>query len=102
MLLRPRITCASGFVFSVQAGRTHYCTPRMDYAVHYTHVEVGYPSKRVEALMEYIDGFGEDPTKTVYGYVPIEVVVKIIQDEGGAIDEFVWSQPGLPKDDATL
>jgi hypothetical protein len=102
MLLRPKITCASGFVFSVQAGRTHYCTPRMDYADRYTHVEVGFPSKRVEALMEYIDGSEEDPTQTVYGYVPVEVIIKIIQDEGGSTDLFEWHQPGLPKDDATL
>lgn len=102
MLLRPWITCASGFTFSVQASKNHYCTPRMDHAVRYTHVEVGYPSKRIEALMEYIDGSEEDPTKSVYGYVPIEVVVKIIQDEGGLTDLVEWHQPGLPTVDIML
>jgi hypothetical protein len=74
--------CADGFKMSVQASRTHYCQPREDYGRWYL-VEVGYPSARVEAFMEYMDGADSVPTDTVYGYVPIEVVAQAIIDHGG-------------------
>lgn len=80
--LRP-IQCDDGFTMSVQASRAHYCAPR-DSTGPWTAVEVGYPSTKVEAFMPYIDG-GEDtnPTDTVYGYVPIEIVARAIADHGG-------------------
>lgn len=78
----PRIECADGFEMSVQTGPTHYCQPRDGVGPWYT-VEVGFPSARVEAFMPFIDGGDSDPTDTVYGYVPIEVVAQAIADHGG-------------------
>lgn len=79
----PAITCADGFRMSVQASYLHYCTPRDSYGSWYE-VEVGFPSERVEALMPYIDDDeGADPTETVYGYFPIDVVAQVIVDHGG-------------------
>lgn len=82
----PRIYCADGFNMSVQTGKAIYCSPR-DSRGPWHKVEVGFPSERVEELMEY----AEDPTKpveTVYGYVPLEVVVKVVDAHGGiATDE---------------
>lgn len=86
MLIRPRITCADGFSLSVQASRFHYCSPRIDNAVKYTHVEVGFPSERVEALMPYAED-EDDPTGTVYGQVPVEVVWTIINEHGGFVHQ---------------
>ena len=87
----PTIVCADGFTMSVQVGGGHYCSPRQDYdeekrnrGIFYTAAEVGYPSEKVNEFMEYIDGDEEtDPTGTVYGYVPVFVIEKIIEDHGG-------------------
>jgi hypothetical protein len=78
-----RIVCADGFSMSVQASAFHYCSPR-DNEGPYTAVEIGYPSEKVDDFMEYIDG-GEDddPTSTVYGYVPLKIVAKTVDTHGG-------------------
>lgn len=79
----PEIKCADGFKMSVQSSKSHYCQPR-DSAGPWIKVEVGFPSAKVEAFMPFIDG-GEDtdPTETVYGYVPVDLVVQAIMDHGG-------------------
>ena len=77
----PRVECRDGFNMSVQASTTHYCTPR-DSAGPWTEVEVGFPSERAEPLMPYVED-PNDPTGTVYGYVPIEVVAEVIDAHGG-------------------
>ena len=79
------VTCASGLTLSVQASVTHYCEPRND-AGPYTKVEIGFPSKKVEALMPYIDGDRFGPTENVYGYVPVQVVLDVIEANGGQVD----------------
>ena len=79
----PQMECADGFTFSVQGHWGAYSSPRDDFAEHYSSVEVGFPSERVEDLMPYIDGADSNPTQTVYGYVPLHIVEKIIADHGG-------------------
>jgi hypothetical protein len=69
----PRIECPDGFCVSVQAGQYLYCSPRHDNGAWYE-VELGFPTEKVEAWMPYIDGYDSDPTDTVYGYVPIDLV----------------------------
>lgn len=97
-----RITCADGFSLSVIAGPGCYSHPRpkmmptlpaMPYSSEtddayfsgpYTHVEVGFPSARPEPWTDwetYSDG-GE-PTETVYGYVPVEMVAALVESHGG-------------------
>jgi len=78
----PRIKCADGFSFSVQAGEYSYCSPRYFCASYYNSVEVGFPSARDDALMDFAED-PSDPTETVYGYVPVEIVEEIIRRHGG-------------------
>lgn len=79
----PRIICMDGSTLSVQAGEHNYCSPRHNRGPYYS-VEVGFPSRKFDELMPYIDGVADtDPTDTVYGYVPIEIVEKIVADCGG-------------------
>lgn len=78
----PRIECADGFSMSVQGGYGIYSSPRDDFADKYSEVEVGYPSEREELLMEYAEE-SACPTDTVYGYVPIAVVVAVVEKHGG-------------------
>lgn len=81
--LAPRIRCMDGTTLSVQASEYTYCRPRDNYGP-YTHVEVGYPSRVFEQLLPYIDGDADtNPTDTVYGYVPIEIVEECIAECGG-------------------
>lgn len=79
--IAKRIVCADGFNMSVQVGSGMYCAPREETGPWYQ-VEVGYPSDRVEALMDWAEE-PDKPTETVYGYVPIEVVAQVIADHGG-------------------
>jgi hypothetical protein len=80
----PRITCIDGFSLSVQCNSGSYCKPREDYSDSYYEVEVGYPSMKPEFIMKYCDDV-ENPTGTVYGYVPIELVQQLIESHGGIL-----------------
>lgn len=78
----PRIFCKDGFSVSVQASWVHYCRPRIDGADEYEAVELGFPSAEDSIIEEY----AEDPTNltgTVYGYVPVDIVNKLIEKHGG-------------------
>jgi hypothetical protein len=79
----PRVVCADGFEMSVQASSTHYCTPRENEEPYYSTVEVGYPSQVVPELLPYIDGSDGNPTESVYGGVPVDVVNRIVAAHGG-------------------
>lgn len=79
------ITCQDGFTMSVQANQASYCSPRMDNAPSYTEVEVGFPSMTEKLLLPYVEDAAR-PLDTVYGWVPCEVVAKVIQSHGGMID----------------
>ena len=82
---REYVYCADGFNMSVQASKTHYCSPRVDgYEAIYSRVEIGFPSER-EALL---DEYAEDKdryTKTVYSWVPSQLVALIISKHGGMV-----------------
>ena len=80
--IRPRLLCNDGFSISVQASKFHYCRPRLDGAQDYEAVELGYPSMEDELINEYAED-DWNYTETVYGYVPIEVVEKLIEKHGG-------------------
>lgn len=79
---RPRLYCNDGYSVSVQASEFHYCSPRLNGLQDYESVELGFPSMEDELINEYADG-GDDYTDTVYGYVPIEVVERLIEKHGG-------------------
>jgi len=77
------ITCKSGLTMSVQASFSTYCHPRNDEGP-YLAVEVGFPSVKVDALMEYVEDASR-PTDTVYAYVPTTLVEQIVNDNGGLV-----------------
>lgn len=78
---RPRVLCADGFTVSVQAGCGIYSAPNCD-ADAYTHVELGYPSQKEEALLGYAEN-RRLPTDTVYAHVPVGLVDKVLEAHGG-------------------
>ena len=67
---------------SVQASSSHYCSPRIDNAISYTEVEIGFPSKKISLLMPYAEN-KTAPTDTVYGWVPAAVLAAVIKNAGG-------------------
>ena len=77
------IECADGFTMSVQASETNYSMPRTDTGP-YVEAEVGFPSERESLLMRYAED-SKQPTNTVYGYVPRQVIINVIAKHGGMI-----------------
>ena len=71
------VKCADGTTLSVQASEDHYCTPR-DNQGPYTTVEVWCESSDVTEF-EYSE---EGPS----AYVPIEDVVRFIENHGGMVN----------------
>ena len=82
--LNPHVVCLDGFKMSVQAHAGSYCEPRIDYAERYSAVEVGYPSAEEPLLVPYAED-PSNPTDTVYGWVPTEVVSLVIAKHGGMV-----------------
>jgi len=82
--LYKRIVCADGFSMSVQASRTSYCAPRNDTGP-YEAVEIGFPTEEESILLSYAE-VAEEPTNTVYPYVPSHVVSLTIAKHGGMIE----------------
>jgi hypothetical protein len=79
-----RVHCADGFSMSVQAGPYNYCQPQVNGAPKYDLVEVGFPGSMEPLLMPYAET-PEDPTGTVYAYVPVELVTNVIVKHGGLV-----------------
>lgn len=82
-IVRPRVRCADGYTVSVQANEYCYCSPRSD-ADHYDKVELGYPSSEDSELIEYAEN-EIHPCDTVYGYVPVDLVDKVLEKHGGIV-----------------
>ena len=91
MIVNPYVVCKDGFTFSAQASSTHYSSPR-DYVDEYTEIEIGFPSAPEPLIAEYAEDWeveGDDDPRlceTVYGYVPVKLVNKVLKKHGG-IDE---------------
>ena len=82
---REYVYCADGFNMSVQASKTHYCSPRVDgYEAIYSRVEIGFPSEREALLDEYAED-KDKYTETVYSWVPSQLVALIIAKHGGMV-----------------
>ena len=86
----PKIVCVDGFEMSVQVGHSLYSTPKK-VAKRYSEVEIGFPSEREPLIEEYVElgifdtaqGRGVDYTDTVYPYVPVKIVNKVLKKHGG-------------------
>ncbi len=85
---RPRIYCNNGFSISVQASKDHYCEPQENIQDgKYSQVELGMPSKEIPELDEYKEIKEKRQTRSVFPYVPIELIEQIIQQNGGIDNE---------------
>ena len=85
----PHIVCVDGFEMSVQVGYSLYCKPK-NVAKRYSEVEIGFPSEHESLIEDYAETFykedGEDVTDytdTVYPYVPVKIVNKVLKKHGG-------------------
>ena len=82
MCMMPRLILADGASLSVQASEHSYSSPR-DNKGPYTKVEVGFPSEKPpEAWKEYAEEW-DDPTNTIYSYIPLTMVMLYIGAHGG-------------------
>ena len=77
------VVCADGFYMSVQASPTTYSVPR-DNVGPYSFVEVGFPSDPEPMLYPYAEDI-ENPTDTVYAYVPKAIVTAVIVKHHGMV-----------------
>ena len=82
--MMKQIECVDGFKISVQASSGHYCQPRETGAYEYHMVECGFPNQVPDFILQYAED-SERPTDTVYGYVPTELVNKLINSHGGVL-----------------
>ena len=82
---RKYVHCADGFNMSVQASKGCYCIPKANgKKTVYSAVEIGFPSEREELLDEYAED-KDRYTKTVYSWVPSQLVALIIAKHGGMV-----------------
>lgn len=86
LYMNKRVVCADGYSLSIQASSTNYCEPREDIkdVSAYESFELGFPSSKDEEIMEWAED-QEDPTGTVYGWVPRDVVEVLIKKHGGVV-----------------
>jgi hypothetical protein len=84
--IRPRAVCKDGFTISIQASFAHYSNPRLTIPGHYKEVELGYPTEAEPLLADYAED-SDDLTHTVYGFVPVELVDKVLAKHGGIVDD---------------
>ena len=94
-----RVVCADGFTVSVQAAEGSYCSPRNNTGP-WSSVECGFPNEKDPVL----EAYAEDPSagtkrtdyktgemietglvQTVYGWVPSQVVLGILESHGGVV-----------------
>ena len=83
----PHIVCSDGFEMSVQVGSHLYSTPKK-VAKRYSAVAIGFPSEDEPLIEKYAESY-YDPdvdfkyTETVYPYVPVKIVNKVLKKHGG-------------------
>ena len=89
---RKTVVCKDGFAMSVQASEFHHCHPKENgIAMNYSSVEVGFPSKKEDLILDWAED-RDDPTGTVYAYVPASVIIDVIENHGGMVS---GELPGL-------
>lgn len=81
-VLRPYLWCNDGFGMSVQGGRTEYSYPREN-SPDFLSMEIGNILSDEELFHPYKDEKHKPYNKTVYGYVPIEIIQQVIEKHGG-------------------
>lgn len=89
------VVCRDGFSFECQASAKHRCEPQGADRANYEELEVHCPSEPVDALLEYADD-PYNPTRTAYGYVPVDLLQTIIAAHGG-LDRDASVKAGLER-----
>jgi hypothetical protein len=79
-----RLRCVDGFNVSLQASETHYCAPRDNFGPWFR-VELGFPSGPMPGLEEWQED--RDTLETVWGYVPLREVARVLALHGGLLPE---------------
>lgn len=79
-----RIVCKDGYSFSCQVNEYAYCNPRKSGAFPYSSVELGFPSEKDTIINSYAEDSKAEKDEegyvdTVYGYVPVQTVIKLIK-----------------------
>lgn len=77
----PAMVCADGFEMSVQGHWGGYCEPRGDFEPQYRSVEVSTAPQAEQLLVAH--GGTDYDEFSIYGYVPIELIEKIVVKHGG-------------------
>jgi hypothetical protein len=85
---RGRFELDNGMSVSIQASEGHYSAPRISGldATEYTQFELGYPNF---CPPDYILDYAEDkdePTETVYPYVPYELIQRMLEEMSNVIE----------------
>jgi hypothetical protein len=86
----PWITFKDGFGVSIQAGELSYSEPRENNLKSYLSYELGYPKQLEQLIIAYAQD-SKIPTKTVYKYVPTEIVDELIQKHGDFDIEYMFN-----------
>ena len=68
-------------IMSIQASEYACSNPRETGCREYHSWEIGYPEEVIPELIPYADS--DDYTQTVYGYVPTQIILNIIDRLGG-------------------
>jgi hypothetical protein len=79
----PKIECSDGFALSVQGHYGAYSSPRDDFADSYRQVECMGAPMADELLAPYERECNGGDDWMVYPYVPVEVIVALIEKHGG-------------------
>lgn len=82
----PSIKCADGLTMSVQGHWGAYSYPRDDFADEYREVEIMAPPKADELLAPYERECNAVGDEMIYPYVPVTVVVAVIEKHGGLVE----------------
>ena len=78
----PRLELGNGHTVSVQASHSHYCSPRSDQGP-YNEVELRFPTFLLnDDIMQRAEEHYK-PHDTVYSYVPLDLVIAMIKENGG-------------------
>ena len=80
--LRPYIFCCDGFGLSVQGSAHHHSTPKRS-ELWYATLEVGCLSEREVALDRFAEEQPINLEKTIYPYVPVGIINRVIEKHDG-------------------
>ena len=83
------IRCMNGLIISVQCTSSHRANRREVYVnSEWATCECGFPNRELQELKEYAE-VQEHLLDTVYNYVPVDLVIKILNDNGGIAPEYI-------------